>query len=273
MIKENEGELIITKKESENEETVVTEEKTVEEVTEKETPDIVITSANDTEENAEIKEEVYIPQDDDTEIVKDEDIEIPNEETIDHAEEEIKITSASSYVEENQKEGIDSIKAIENAIKDAGLESELLESENKVVEEFINKTKVVKPVSKNEAERIVVSKKTAPVENLNHEDVQIQAVGLLEKFKSYVTSAKFDKKCETAAQKHGVKKDIVKNKVVAGFLGTVADVLGISITLIGDVLMSAVNFIAFIVNKVLEFAVDNLRKLITLLTLNCGETM
>lgn len=259
MIKEKDGDLVITKKGEDLPEEVI--DKKEEGKKEETTESLVITSASS--EIVKIKEEEYIPQDDDGEF--------PNEEGGAHVKEQITITASSSYNEEEKK--IDGITAIQNAIKDAGLEDELSKNEEDVIDKFISKTKVVKPVDKNEAERVVIKKSESGSNGLASDGVQIEAVGLLEKFKEYVTSNKFDKKCETAAKKHGVKKDIVKNKVIAGFLGTIANVLGLSITLIGDVIMSAVNFIGFIINKILEFAVDNLKKLITLLTLNCGETI
>lgn len=278
MIKEQDGDLVITKKDrEESQEDVVNKEN--EEVKEEGAESLFITSASSEDEgDVESDEEEYIPKEaDDIEISKEyEEEDIPNENSKDHVAEDITIVASSSYkeeIDEKKEEKIDNMAAIENAIKDAGLEDELSDKESDIIDKFISKTKVTKPVDKKEAERIVVTKKGPSVENLGHEEVQVEAIGLLEKFKDYVTSNKFNKKCETVAKKHGVKKDIVKNKVIAGFLGTVANVLGLSITLGGDILMSAVNFIGFIINKIIEFAVDNLKKLITLLTLNCGEMM
>lgn len=168
---------------------------------------------------------------------------------------------------ETLNDDISSIDAINNAIEDIGVDCEKLSNEEvEIIDNYIENTKVHysdSEVSPNE-EKSSVGKNEKTVEDTKD---------ILEKFKEYITSNKFDKKCEIASEKYGVKKKIVKNKVISGFLGTIANVLGLTITIGGDVIISAINFIAYVINKIILFSIDSLKKIIVLLTLNCGENI
>lgn len=257
-------ELVITKKDE--------VKAVVEEVKKEMAEELKITpvdeSSNIQNEN---EEEVYIPKSDDEDVSEDI-VEDVAEEKTEVIKEELKIAPVG--VSEPPKKQVDHIAMMEQAIKDVGMESILTEEEESVVDGFIERSKVQKSTSAPSKESVTtVRKKEQEVEEEIKEKkgIVLEAESILNTFKGYITGAKFDKQCETAAKKHGVDKKIVKNKVVAGFLSTIANILGLTITIVGDVIMSAVNFIAFIINKILDFAVDNLLKLINLLTLNCGN--
>jgi hypothetical protein len=230
---------------------------------------ILITSANEVVATDEKKDE------DDFEIPDTNDDETPEDVSDDVVDvsksdekpvEQIVITSASA-----KQVPVDHIEAINKAVEGVGLSDILSKDEEKIVDGYIEKAKIPPSTTRNET--VIVTKKEESSDAPINPDTALEAVSLLEKFKNYITGAKFDKQCESAAKKHGVNKSVVKNKVVRGFLGTIANTLDLGITIAGDVIMSAINFVAFIINKVLEFTVENLRKLVTVLTLNCGATM
>lgn len=274
MIRENNGELVIVEGVKEDAPVDATETKEVVEVKKEEPKEelLIVAATEEVQNETDKEEEIAIPEgDDEHEEIVDYEEEVPSKVATESKEELIitpmgqEGTVATTPKEEIVvTESISPLDAVNKAIADAGLTDVLTEGEEEIVDGFIARTKVAESTPK--AERVIVNK-------VNSEKVEtaMEAESLLRKFKNYITSAKFDKVCETSAQKHGVKKCAVKNKVIAGFLGTIADVLGLSLTIVGDVTMSAVNFVAFIINKILEFAIDNVKKLVTLLTLNCGE--
>lgn len=77
----------------------------------------------------------------------------------------------------------------------------------------------------------------------------IEASDLLNKFKRYISSYKFDKQCENVAKKQRVNKSIVKNRAISGFLGTIADCTWSNVYYIA---LSGVNFIAYIINNIIS---------------------
>ena len=158
----------------------------------------------------------------------------------------------------------DPLKAIDGAIEESGIKDMLTDSEEEVVDNYINNSKIPESMSASQAKVIKVS---------DEESTAQMAVGVLQKFKDYITSDKFDKACEDAGKKYGVKKNIVKSKMISGFLGTIADTLGLTITIAGDIILGAVGFIATIIERIVEFTVDSLLKLVSVLTLNCGEVV
>lgn len=168
---------------------------------------------------------------------------------------------------ETLNDDISSIDAINNAIEDIGVDCETLSNDEvEIIDNYIENTKI----HYSDSEASLNEKKLSVGEN---EKIVKDTKDILEKFKEYITSNKFDKKCEIASEKYGVKKKIVKNKVISGFLGTIANVLGLTITIGGDIIISAINFIAYVINKIILFSIDSLKKIITLLTLNCGESV
>lgn len=258
----NKDELTITKKDEVKE--------VIEEVKKELAEELKITSVSESKEDVN-EDDVYIPTDDEDTLSEDdieEEVEVAKD--IASTNEELKITSASS-IAPNTK--VDPIKLMEDALVDAGMGSVLTENEENIVDGFIERSKVQSSNNKPVKDNLTNIKKKEGVDIVDEEknNVVFETENLLNKFKNYITGAKFDKQCETAANKHGVNKKIVKNKVVGGFLGTIANILGLTLVIAGDIIMSAINFIAFVINKILDFAIDNLLKLINLLTLNCGS--
>ena len=104
----------------------------------------------------------------------------------------------------------------------------------------------------------------------NPEGLAGEAMSLLGKFKTYIGSDKFDNICADAADKHGVEEQAVKNAFIRNALGTIANILNLTVSIAGDIITSAVHFIDGIVNTVVDFSATTLRKLVKILTLNCG---
>lgn len=98
------------------------------------------------------------------------------------------------------------------------------------------------------------------------------AINILTKFKNYITSAKFNIKCMYEAKANGTSYQIVKNGYVGKILGKIADILGLVIDITGEVIMYAVKFLTMLINSVVDLATTVVKKIISLFTLNCGET-
>jgi hypothetical protein len=101
--------------------------------------------------------------------------------------------------------------------------------------------------------------------------VKMDTVGVLAKFKNYITSARFKAKCFFEAKNKGTSYEIIRHKYIRGILGKIADILGLTIEITGEIILYAVKFIANLINSVVNLAVTLVKKIISLFTLNCGE--
>ena len=143
------------------------------------------------------------------------------------------------------------------------------EEEVETVKENTAKTEKEKPLTKEEEE--IVDKAIGEAEeNKEKEDVKLSVVDMLVKFKNFIRSDDFDKKVSRVSKTYGIKKAVVKNKFIRGFLGTIADVLNLTVAIAGDIIVSAVKFVNNIIRNIVNFGAGILHKLINLLTLNCG---
>lgn len=106
-----------------------------------------------------------------------------------------------------------------------------------------------------------------------NDDVRIKAVDLLNKFRSYMGSIKFDMECGKKAKKYGMRKDIVKNAMARKILGTTADCLHVTIEIVGDAFIFAAKFFSYIITNIARFCITSLHKLVTVFTLNCGTSL
>lgn len=97
------------------------------------------------------------------------------------------------------------------------------------------------------------------------------ATSVLLKFRNYLTSARFKMKCFFEAKESGMNYNVVKNVYVSKVLGKIADVLGLTIDVTGEIVMYAVKFINNLITSVVNLAVTLVKKIISLFTLNCGE--
>lgn len=103
---------------------------------------------------------------------------------------------------------------------------------------------------------------------------QVQAGGVLEKFKNFIQSRRFDESCKAKAKQAGVKDyKIIKNAYVAGILGKIADTLNLVVRITADVIMYAVEFLTRLAGVVVNFASGLCNKIISLFTLNCGTAV
>lgn len=130
---------------------------------------------------------------------------------------------------------------------------------------------VSKPLTKDE--EVIINSAMDNNENLDAEKVKFSAVDMLVKFKNFISSDNFDQKVNDVSRKYNVDKCVVKNKFIKGFLGTVADVLNLTISITGDILVGAVRFINSIIKNIVNFASATLHKLVNLITLNCGTVV
>jgi len=97
------------------------------------------------------------------------------------------------------------------------------------------------------------------------------ATSVLLKFRNYLTSARFKMKCFFEAKESGMNYNIVKNVYISKVLGKIADVLGLTIDVAGEIVMYAVKFIDNLIHSIVNLTVILVKKIISLFTLNCGE--
>lgn len=90
-------------------------------------------------------------------------------------------------------------------------------------------------------------------------------------FKDYISSTKFSFKCKEVADKYNADATIVKNGFISGILNKIANVLGFTITLTGDLIQYAISFITCVITNIVYFSCNVLLKLTNLLTLGCGD--
>ncbi len=103
------------------------------------------------------------------------------------------------------------------------------------------------------------------------EKAKKDAVGVLSKFRDYISGARFKMKCFFEAKENNVPYNIVRNGYIRKILGKIADVLGLTIEVTGEILQYAVKFISNLANSIVNLTVTLVKKIISLFTLNCGE--
>lgn len=98
------------------------------------------------------------------------------------------------------------------------------------------------------------------------------AVAVLTKFKNYISGARFKAKCFFEAREKNVSYQVIRCKYIRNVLGKIADVLGLTIEITGEIILYTVKFLSNLINSVVNLAVTLVKKIISLFTLNCGET-
>lgn len=103
------------------------------------------------------------------------------------------------------------------------------------------------------------------------EEVTEETSSVLSKFRDYIKSLSFDLKCKRKAKDLGYHNyKIFKNGIIKKILGKIADTFNLTICVIGDVLTYAINFIGHVLTNIIYFSVNICKKIISLLTFNCG---
>lgn len=104
-----------------------------------------------------------------------------------------------------------------------------------------------------------------------NESLTDTAKNILSKFKDYISGNEFDDKCQEQADKYDVDKAVIKNSFITNVLGTLARVLNLTINTVGNVIISAVQFIDMLITSAVKFTTSTLHKIINVITLNCGN--
>lgn len=104
-------------------------------------------------------------------------------------------------------------------------------------------------------------------------DDKQSAADVLTKFRAYIKSMRFDLKCRKTAKEKGYDYKIFKRGIVKTMLQKIADIFGLTICVVGDVLTYAIEFLSSIICRVINFAVSICHKIVTLLTFNCGSVV
>lgn len=128
--------------------------------------------------------------------------------------------------------------------------------------------KEVKELSEEESEKI---EKILEDEEKVKKEAQTKTVDLLTKFKEYISGNKFNKKCEEAGDKYNLSSTSIKNLFVKNTLGTIADILNLTVSIVGDIILGVSNFINIIICNIATYTSKTLHKIINIITFHCGE--
>lgn len=100
----------------------------------------------------------------------------------------------------------------------------------------------------------------------------MQVANVLTRFKEYICSDRFDKKCKQKAGELGIgDHTIVKNRLLHNTLSKIANVFNLAISITAEVIRYAVHFLSKLINLAVNFASTVCHKIINILTLNCGN--
>lgn len=94
----------------------------------------------------------------------------------------------------------------------------------------------------------------------------------LKNFKDYIHSVRFKAKCAKKSAQTGLRYTIVRNFYVKSILEKIADILGLTLSITGDMISYAVEFVGRIINCIVDFAISICKKIIRVFTLDCGTT-
>ena len=106
---------------------------------------------------------------------------------------------------------------------------------------------------------------TEAIEEDNEDDIKVGVKDLLNSFKAYVHSDEFDNACEEKSKEHNVNKDKVKFSFIKNFGITVAKVLNIAISLVGNTIRKVLHFIDVVISNITSFASSKLALLVGVL--------
>lgn len=184
---------------------------------------------------------------------------------------EVKKTDTSSKEnEEIETEEVETMIIDEEDIELKEDDGDVLEVKSEPVRSKRDFVKEVKDLSEAEEEKM---EKALECDEVITGKEQVKVVDLLTRFKEYVSGDKFDKKCKEAGKKHGLDGKTIKNKFIRNSLKTIADILNLTISITGDIILGAANFINMIICSITKYTTDALHKIINILTLNCGGAL
>lgn len=184
---------------------------------------------------------------------------------------EVKETKASSEENEDMETIIIDEEDVEFQDSDEEKEEEeVLKIDNESSKSKRDFVKEVKDLSEKEYEKVEKILECDDREPVKSKE-QIKVVDLLSKFKDYISGEKFENKCDATSKKYNVSSKVIKNKFVSNALGTIADVLNLTVSIIGDVITGAAKFIDVIICSVMTYTTNTLHKIINILTFNCGS--
>lgn len=101
-------------------------------------------------------------------------------------------------------------------------------------------------------------------EQENKERVKIKET--LSKLNSMLSSKAFARKCKAQAKKYGVSEKMVKNVYASKILDSIGENTSVVIETLGEAFNYLVRLIAYVLQKVMDFAISALVKLVNIIT-------
>lgn len=130
--------------------------------------------------------------------------------------------------------------------------------------DFVKEVKELSELEDEKVEEILIKDEKSTKKE------QAETISLLTKFKEYISKDKFNEKCNDFGKRYNVEASSVKNLFIKNTLGTVADILNLTVSIIGDVILGVSNFINIVICNIATYTSNTLHKVINVLTLHCG---
>lgn len=196
---------------------------------------------------------------------QEQEVEIVEIEEVEDKEQIITKNSTVNNTKEDDDEDVIIIDDEDVQIKDD--DEDVVKSESQKKKTKRDFVKEVKELSELEDEKVeeILEKDDRPTKK-----EQAETINLLTKFKEYISGDKFNKKCNDLGSKHNLNGSNVKNLFIKNTLGTVADILNLTVSIIGDVILGVSNFINIVICNIATYTSNTLHKVINVLTLHCG---
>lgn len=106
-------------------------------------------------------------------------------------------------------------------------------------------------------------------ENISEEEEMRQKKSIeetLKKISTMLSSKGFERKCKEQAKKYGVNEKYIKNTYAGTILNKIGEVTGNIIEFVGEAFCYLVRLVSYVLQKIMDFAVSALSKLVNILT-------
>lgn len=106
-------------------------------------------------------------------------------------------------------------------------------------------------------------------ENISEEEEMRQKKSIeetLKKISTMLSSKGFERKCKEQAKKYNVSERVVKNIYSRKILNKIGEVTGNIIEFVGEAFCYLVRLVSYVLQRIMDFAVSALSKLVNILT-------
>lgn len=88
----------------------------------------------------------------------------------------------------------------------------------------------------------------------------------IEKVSQMLKSKDFTRKCKEKAKEYGINEKVVKNAYACNILNAIGKTTGVVLEIVGEAFNYLVRLLAFVLQRVMDFTVDILTKIVNAIT-------